>query len=272
MPANTGDPYRGDLQRDQLFVRIFTVDAITIDHHWNSPDVCSGYWRLYQNDHAGASLELPEGHRYALPPDRLHLVPAWVRFSCHNEKPLTHRFVHFDLIGVTATTVRRVFTKPLSLPKNRHLEGLAGTLSADGQEDEVICRAKAVVYGAMAVVMADLPGGGTTPLAEPGPVAAAVRYIDDHLGGRIRNRDLATRCHLSEDHFGRVFRDRIGMTPAQYVIERRIAAATQELTFTPDSIEQIAERLGFANRYHLTRLFTRRMGVPPATYRHREAV
>lgn len=74
------------------------------------------------------------------------------------------------------------------------------------------------------------------------------------------------------DHFGRVFRAYLGHTPAQYVLERRIAAATQELAFTGASLEQIAERLGFANRFHLTRMFTRRMGVPPAAYRRRVRV
>ena len=29
---------------------------------------------------------------------------------------------------------------------------------------------------------------------------------------------------MSEDHFGRVFRDHVGQTPAQYVIDRRVAA------------------------------------------------
>ena len=64
-----------------------------------------------------------------------------------------------------------------------------------------------------------------------------------------------------------LFRERVGCTPAQYVLERRIAAAAQDLLFTNDSIEQIADRLGFANRYHLTRMFTRRVGIPPAAYR-----
>ena len=72
---------------------------------------------------------------------------------------------------------------------------------------------------------------------------------------------------MSEDHFGRLFRKSVGSTPAQYVLERRIAAVTQALLFTNDSIDQIANRLGFANRHHLTRMFTRRMGVPPAAYR-----
>lgn len=258
--------------RDQFYARIFVVGAVVIDRQWNARDVCSGYWRLYQNAGAGAALELPGGGMHTLTPGRLHLVPAWVRFTCRNTRPLQHRYVHFDLIGVTAATVRRVFTKPLMLARNPSLEALARALGTGASPDIAICRAKTVVYGALGMALDSLASGVMDTLAEPGPVAAAVRHIDDHLGEPISNRDLAARCHLSEDHFGRVFRDRMGQTPARYVTERRIAAAGQDLAFTSDSIEQIAARFGFANRYHLTRLFTRRMGMPPAAYRRQARV
>ncbi len=96
--------------------------------------------------------------------------------------------------------------------------------------------------------------------------------IEEHPGGEHGRTELAKCCHLSEDHFGRLFRERVGCTPAQYVFERRIAAATQALLFTNDSIDQITGRLGFANRYHLTRMFSRRMGIPPAAYRRTRRV
>ena len=54
--------------------------------------------------------------------------------------------------------------------------------------------------------------------------------------------------------------------------ERRIAAATHRLAFTTESIDQIADRLGFANRYHFTRMFTKRMGTSPAAYRKQARV
>ncbi|MDW8343295.1 MAG: AraC family transcriptional regulator [Verrucomicrobiae bacterium] len=88
----------------------------------------------------------------------------------------------------------------------------------------------------------------------------------------MTNAYLATLCHCSEDHFIRLFRRTLGQPPAQYILERRIAAATQRLAFGDESIEQIAETLGFANRYHFTRMFTRCIGVGPATYRQQVRV
>ena len=36
---------------------------------------------------------------------------------------------------------------------------------------------------------------------------------------------------------------------------------------TDQSIEEIAQHCGFANRYHFTRVFSQRMDCPPARYR-----
>jgi len=55
--------------------------------------------------------------------------------------------------------------------------------------------------------------------------------------------------------------------PAQFILERRVSKAAQQLIFSTDSIEQIAERLGFLDRFHFSRMFKARMGTPPATYR-----
>ncbi|MCE9616155.1 MAG: AraC family transcriptional regulator [Lentisphaerae bacterium] len=272
MSTERPDAYRGDNLRDQLFVKVFTVARTSIGRTWNTRDVCSGYWRLYRNDRAGAWLELADGASYSLTPRRVHLVPAWVRFSCRNSRPIDHRYVHFDLIGLTASTVQRLFTKPLMVPEDAPAAALAAALDGRDRPDVAACRGKAAVLAALAAVLARLPAADAMRLASPGPVAPAVRHIEEQLGARLDNGKLAARCHFSEDHFVRIFRQRLGTTPAQYILERRVAAATQALAFGVDSIEQIAERLGFANRFHLTRMFTRRMGIPPAAFRRQVQV
>ena len=266
------EPHRTDNVHDELFVKVFAVARLTIDAGWNAQHVCSGYWRLYCNDAPGAAVLLADGTPYPLVAHRVHLIPAWVRFSCRNRRRVRHRFVHFDLIGVPAATVQHLFTKPLTLPRDATLERLAATLGDPAPAGVAICRAKSVVYSALGRVLEQIPGTGLDQLPAAGPVAPAVRHIDDHLGDALRVPDLARLCHFSPDHFGRLFRQRVGRSPAQYVIERRLAAASQALAFTDDSMELIAERLGFSSRYHLTRLFSRRMGTAPAAYRRRARV
>ncbi len=80
--------------------------------------------------------------------------------------------------------------------------------------------------------------------AGSGRFKPALDFIADHLASPIRNEDLARLCGMSTSHFIRTFRDTLGMTPAQYVMDRRIASSAEMLTCTERSIENIAEALG----------------------------
>ena len=78
---------------------------------------------------------------------------------------------------------------------------------------------------------------------------------------------LAEIALTSESRFIRCFRDATGQTPGRYVQDRRLRRAAEALVSTDQSIDEIAESCGFANRYYFTRVFSQRMGVPPARYR-----
>ncbi len=259
-PVMITDLHRSDNLHDQLFVKVFAASRVTMDAGWNTRDVCSGYWRLYLNDRDGAGVEWAGGY-YPLRAGRAHFIPAWVKFTCVNRRPVGHFFVHFDLIGLTGVTVQRLFQKPLSV----------APFTPPAPEN--IFLVKASVYTALAGLFATIPAAELADLrAAQSPVAPAIRHIEDHLGELITNSQLAALCHFSEDHFVRLFRQRMGQTPAQHILERRIAAATHRLAFTGESIEQIADRLAFASRFHFTRMFTKRMGVSPAAYRKQARV
>jgi transcriptional regulator GlxA family with amidase domain len=55
------------------------------------------------------------------------------------------------------------------------------------------------------------------------------------------------------------------------VQERRVQRAAELLARTTLSIDEIAERCGFANRYHFSRVFAQRMAAPPGRYRAHHA-
>ncbi len=81
------------------------------------------------------------------------------------------------------------------------------------------------------------------------------------------NQILARRVGRSVEGFIRWFHAEVGVSPQRYVLERRIHQACRQLSLTDLSIEEIAEAVGFSNRHHFTRVFTRVVGQPPARFR-----
>ncbi len=264
------------LDADRLHVRIFVASAIAIDRTWAQTNVCSAYWRLYVNSSAGASARLSDGRQYPLDPGAVHFIPAWVRWDCVNREPVEHLYVHFDLVGVPGALLRDALPDPRSLPLTPALTGVVDHLRATLRagpwlRPSALFAAKAAVDAGLADLIAGLPDETSNRLFAPlrggSPVAPALSAIESDLGAELANPELARRCGCSVDHFVRIFRRHVGQTPAQYVLERRVAAAGQALAFGDESIDAIADRLGFPDRFYFSRVFARRMGVPPAAYR-----
>ncbi len=261
---------------DTLHCRVLAIDHITIDRGWDARDVCSPYWRFYSNSRDGAEVILVGGERYPLRARQVHFIPAWVRFSCRNTVPIEHLFAHVELVDLPGSVVREVFPRPASIPLDPALRTAADRL-IDRLRDPALaavslaCHVKSLVYEALGRLFAALPPDRIQRCLDLGHrdnvVAPALRIIDDRFHESLSNAELAGACHLSEDHFIRRFRAVAGQTPAQYVQERRVAAAAQRLQFTDEPIEAIAEACGFGDRFYFSRVFRRHLGQPPAAYR-----
>ena len=92
-------------------------------------------------------------------------------------------------------------------------------------------------------------------------------YIDVHLGGEIKLADLAQLVDMSQFHFGRLFKQSLGVSPYQYLLQQRVERAKQLLKQTDKFITDIAFDCGFNSHSHLTKQFRQLTGMTPKAYR-----
>ena len=88
-------------------------------------------------------------------------------------------------------------------------------------------------------------------------------YINEHLHQDIKLIDLAAIAQMSPYHFLRLFKHSMGVTPHQYILQRRIEKAKCLLQHGELSIAEVAARVGFCDQSHFTRYFKRIVGVTP---------
>jgi AraC-like DNA-binding protein len=94
-----------------------------------------------------------------------------------------------------------------------------------------------------------------------------VSYIERNLEGPIRVTTLARIVRLSPTHFRRVFTKSLGIPPGQYVSLRRLQAAMSLMRATTEPLCVIAVSSGYSDQSHLTRMFSRLVGVSPGRWR-----
>jgi AraC family transcriptional regulator len=90
-----------------------------------------------------------------------------------------------------------------------------------------------------------------------------VDYIAAHLDQNLELDDLAQQVGMSQFYFSRLFKQSLGTTPHQYVIQQRVERAKQLIQKGQLSLIEVALECGFANQGHLNRHFKRLLGVTP---------
>lgn len=92
-------------------------------------------------------------------------------------------------------------------------------------------------------------------------------YIHDHLNQDIKLADLAGSIGMSQFHFSHLFKQAIGISPYQYLLQQRIEQAKLLLKQSDRSIMDIALECGFNSHSHLTKTFRQLTGMTPKAYR-----
>ncbi len=102
-------------------------------------------------------------------------------------------------------------------------------------------------------------------------IAAALRFIWEHLAEPISVRDVAAAVGTSRSTLERHFRAQVGRTVNQELLRKRLEACCELLLTTNLSITDIAPKCGFFSRYYLHRAFQAHHGMSPRQYRLQHA-
>jgi AraC family transcriptional regulator len=103
----------------------------------------------------------------------------------------------------------------------------------------------------------------------PRAVAEAARFIQENYARDVSLNHIAEAVHLSPFHVARLFKQALGVSPHQYLIQVRVNSARSLLSAGSGerSLAEVATAVGFADQSHLTRHFKRLLGVTPKQLR-----
>lgn len=108
---------------------------------------------------------------------------------------------------------------------------------------------------------------------QPRPISDALAFIHTNYARELSLKDIAQAAHLSSFHLARVFKQALGVSPHQYLIQLRVSSARWLLAAGSGerSLAEVAVAVGFADQSHLTRHFKRVIGTTPRRFQARQS-
>lgn len=98
-------------------------------------------------------------------------------------------------------------------------------------------------------------------------IEAGLIFMNEHYDRNISLGELASLCHISPQHFCRVFRMETGMRPMEYLTRKRMLEAKVLLCNTKQSVAEISRQTGYEDPAYFGMVFKKYEGMSPGQYR-----
>lgn len=248
------------LNRDLMFsgVRVLQYSYVEMFSNWDNPCRTAPFWRFYWNRTPGAAIEY-QGKCIEMGPEYVVIIPPHTNYASHSTGSFTQLYMHFEWDGGISIEGPLIFP---ATPVKKHLLSVEEWF----EQEQAVTPMYAILLYYLAECQARLSGETETP-HDP-RVDRAVELINSDT--TMSNGDVAARLNMSRDNFQRLFRKEMGMTPCRYRISRRMEQAQELLQNSSFSIEDIARKTGFCDRYQFSKSYKQFFKCPPGKVRRKQ--
>jgi AraC family transcriptional regulator len=92
----------------------------------------------------------------------------------------------------------------------------------------------------------------------------AIEYIEDNLTEELQIIEIAEKAYVSAFHFQRIFKILCGFTVGEYIRNRRLSIAAEELSKADAKVIDVAIKYGYDSPDSFTRAFTKFHSISPS--------
>ncbi|WP_445431474.1 helix-turn-helix domain-containing protein [Chryseobacterium indoltheticum] len=99
-------------------------------------------------------------------------------------------------------------------------------------------------------------------------IGFVVDYIKKNIHQKLSIDSIAKLAYVSKSNFFKMFKDELGTSPNDFILQERINRA-KELLALNNSIKETAFQTGFSDTNYFTRVFKQLVGVTPKSYQNK---
>ena len=280
------------MKTDLELVNICVLNAgyAQVSQHWEGKGLSSPFARLYYVKEGEGTISTPEAE-LTMKPGNMYLVPSFMPHSmtCQSGLRFYYLFV-YERYG-TQSDIFDLYSFPYEVEANQAIDLLFEnycnyypelTLPYASAEDfyaHPSYREYAIRYAQMdrsqkmqlqgfVWIVASFFMAKAQKIEEMDErLLKVIDYVKENVGKVIEIETLANMVCLTKSHLERLFREKLGTSPLQYILRTKIQCAQRLLMTTNYSINVIAHEVGFDDPSYFIRVFRQKIGFTPQDYR-----
>lgn len=98
-------------------------------------------------------------------------------------------------------------------------------------------------------------------------LAYVVEYIRENIRENLSVEDLSEKAYMSTSHFYRMFKNELGSSPNDFIIDERIKIAESRLRDPKTSVKEVYMESGFNSFSYFCRIFKKKKNISPGEYK-----
>ncbi|MDY6367365.1 MAG: AraC family transcriptional regulator [Clostridia bacterium] len=216
---------------------------------------------VYYN--SGEGVTLINGTRYPYRANDMVIIEPG---SQHND--LTKERSDVICIGFSYDNVEFPLKSGVYRDKNKRVQKLINSLVSEMREKQVyydfFCN---TLIAQILVEIGRLVLHASPDAVKDDCVNQVLKYIDQYFLTEISIEQLSQMANYSYHRFRHIFKEKMGVSPKRYILNKRLTHVKKLLQETDKSITELAYSCGFGSTSRLISLFHKTYGMSPLKYR-----
>lgn len=229
---------------------------------WQGGNFQAPYWRLYRNTSSNASIQ-HESQTIPIEANRIYLIAPETPFAANSNGEIDHLFIHFLISSPFDHIQNGIWHFPESESNKTAIDIITSGLTKKEIKPQLTLAASSLCCSTLMQIPASEIPSHTIDYR----IAKAMKFIRKNYAHKISNEMLAEKAALNTNSFIRLFRNNTGMPPQRFLQEERLKQACLLLQYSTSTIEEIAEKTGFCDRFYFSKIFSKYRKTSPAEFR-----
>jgi len=216
-----------------------------------------GHWLLHYVK-SGCGMFYREGKAYSVQPGEIFVIPPNVEtvYAADRENPWRYIWIGFTCEGELPVKLEPIIRCPA-----------AGRIFEKMKQCEQYESGKCAFLSGMLwqFVSAMLE---TEKIPEKGSdyVQKAINYMDTEYMRSITVEEIARRLNLNRSYFSALFRQQVGVSPREYMMDVRLKKAAEIMIEYGGTPTVAAVSAGYTDIYQFSKIFKKKYGMSPRAY------